>query len=384
MKHAILVSAGERSGDIHAANLIGNLKTIDPDLAFFGIGGEKMRDAGIELVERMDRLSIIGVSGIVSNLARIRGIYKRILQRVGENPPLCAILVDYPGFNLILARALKKRGIPVIYYITPQIWAWGAFRMRTIKKYVDKAIVILAFEERIFRERGIDAVFVGHPILDSEKKEIPDRRSLGLDENRTTIALLPGSRESEIKSLLPLMLKTSDILSKKRPLQFILLQSSGVSGSVYDRIIKTSRLFPAVIKDDTRGCLSVSDFVFTASGTATLECAIMEKPALITYKLPFLSFCLAKIFAKTKKPIIEKKRRIGLVNIIAGRLVIPEILQYAATPHRLASEILSIISSEKKMKKQVEGLRLVKNTLGLAGASKRAAGIINDFLKQRL
>jgi len=381
MNNSILISAGERSGDIHAANLIENLKKLDPDLDFFGIGSEKMQSAGVELVERMDRLSIIGFSGIASNLGRIRGIYNKILEKVKKNPPLGAILVDYPGFNLILARALKKRGIPVIYYITPQVWAWGAFRIRTIKKCVDKAIVILAFEEKIFRDHGIDATFVGHPILDSEKKGSPGRKSLGLDENKTTLALLPGSRESEVKNLLPVMLGAAAVMLKKRQsLQFILLESSGVSDDIYSNILKGCRISPAIIKDDTRGCLSISDFVFTASGTATLECAIMEKPALVTYKLPFLSFCLAKIFAKTKKPIVGKKRRIGLVNIIAGKLVVPEILQYAATPQRLASEALSIISSGEKMKKQVEGLRQVKNALGPNGASARAAKIINDFL----
>ena len=380
MKHTVLISAGERSGDIHAANLVGNLKKINPDLDFFGIGGEKMQNAGVELVERMDRLSIIGVSGIASNLGRIRGIYKRILDRAKEIPPRCAILVDYPGFNLILAWALKKRGVPVIYYITPQVWAWGAFRIGIIKKCVDKAIVILAFEEKIFRDHGIDAAFVGHPILDSEKKDSPGRKSLGLDENKTTLALLPGSRESEVKNLLPVMLEAAIIISKKRPVQFILLKSSGVSDDIYSRLLKRCRVTPAIIKDDTRGCLSISDFVLTASGTATLECAIMGKPALITYKLPLLSFCVAKVFAKTKKPIVEKKRRIGLVNIIAGKLVVPEILQYAAVPRRLASEVLTIISSGEKMEKQVEGLRQVKNALGTPGASGRAARIINDFL----
>ena len=341
-----------------------------------------MRGAGVELVEKMDRLSIIGISGIASNLLRIHGIYKRLLDRAKKNPPHCAVLVDYPGFNLILARSLKKMGIPVVYYITPQVWAWGAFRIGAIKKYVDKAIVILAFEEKIFRDIGIDAVFVGHPILDGEKKDPSDRKALGLDENRTTIALLPGSRESEVKNLLGVMLETAFIMSKERPLQFILLKSSGVSDDTYGRILKKYRVSPAIIKDNTRGCLAISDFVFTASGTATLECAIMEKPALITYKLPFLSFCIAKIFAKTKKPLIGKNRCIGLVNIIAGKRVVPEILQYEAAPRRLAFEILSVISSGEKMKKQAEGLRQVKNALGPPGASGRAAKIINDFIQK--
>ncbi|MGB2706067.1 MAG: lipid-A-disaccharide synthase, partial [Candidatus Omnitrophota bacterium] len=376
MKHAILISAGERSGDIHAANLVGNLKKLNPDLDFFGIGGGKMGAQGVDLVERMDKLSIIGLSGIVSNLGRIRSIYKRILDRVKKDPPRAAILVDYPGFNLILARALKKRGIPVIYYITPQVWAWGAFRIRSIKKYVDKAIVILAFEEKIFQNYGINATFVGHPILDGGK-DLPEVKLLGLDENKTTVALLPGSRAQEVKNLLPLMLEAAGLISKEKSVQFVLLESSGVSNDIYEAILKKYPISPALIKDNTRGCLSIADFVLTASGTATLECAIMERPALITYKLSFLSFVLAKIFAKTKTPIIEKKRRIGLVNIIAGKVVLPEILQYSATPRRLASEVLSIISSKEKMERQIEELRRVKNALGSPGASFRAARIVN-------
>lgn len=374
MTKRVLISAGETSGDMHAANLANNLKKLDPDLEFFGIGAKKMEEAGVDLVERMDRFAIIGVWEAIVRLADIRRLYEKLLKRTGKTRPDVAILIDYPGFNLTLARKLKKTGIRVVYYITPQVWAWGGFRIHMIKKYVDKALVILRFEEALFKKHGVDAVFVGHPLLDREvSKSSLDRESLHLAKDKFTIALLPGSRESEVKTLLPLMLKTASLIQKEKEVQFVLLKSSGVDEKIYAGALEKSGLSIAVIKEDTYGCLSLCDFVFVASGTATLESAIMEKPMLITYKTSFLTSLLFKIFART--------RFIGLVNVIAGREISPEILQYDATAPNLASGILSIISSKEKMEKQVQDLRQVKHVLGTPGASLRAAREILGFIK---
>lgn len=371
IKH-ILVSAGEVSGDIHAANLVKKLKELNPKLDFFGIGGEKMEQAGVELIERMDKFSIVGIWEALIELGNIRKIYKKIIEEIGIKKPDMAILIDYPGFNLMLAKELKKRGIKTIYYITPQVWAWGGFRIHLLKKYIDKAIVILKFEEELFKKYGIDAVFVGHPLLDRKPEIRLNKKSLNLDEEKFTIALLPGSRQSEVRKLLPLMLKTAEFISRKKEVQFVLLKNSVVDDKIYDGELKKSNLRITKILDDSYGCLSISDFVFLASGTATLESAIMEKPMLITYKTSFLTAILFKFFAKT--------RRLGLVNIIAEREIVPEILQYDAKPKYLASGILSIISSKEKMEKQVQDLRQVKSVLGTAGASLRAARIIESSI----
>lgn len=379
MKNPILVSAGETSGDIHAANLIKNLKTLNPNLRFFGIGAERMEAGGVDLVQRMDKFSVVGTWEALVKLGGIRKVYKKLMEKAKKEKPTVAILIDYPGFNLTLARGLKKMGVKVVYYITPQVWAWGGFRVHLIKKYVDKAIVILRFEEGFFKKYGIDAAFVGHPLLDREPVSPgPDKKSLGLDAEKFTIALLPGSREKEVREILPLMLEASVLIAKKKDVQFILLKTSGVDEASYEGVLKKSRVPLSIIKDDTYGCLSISDFVFTASGTATLENVIMEKPMLITYKTSFLTFLLFKIFAKT--PRFTKRSCIGLVNIIAGKEVVPEILQYDAKPKNLASGILGIISSKEKMEKQVQDLRQVKHALGTSGASLRAARIIEGFI----
>jgi len=373
MKKNILIIAGETSGDIHASNLIKNLKTLSAELSFFGIGGKRMLKEGVTLIEDIEKLSIIGVSEIFAKLKYIRRAYKKVIAFTEKTPPDVVILVDYPGFNLAIAKALKRKGLKIIYYITPQVWAWGESRICTIKKYVDKAIVILKFEEDLFKSHKIDATFVGHPLLDIAKVDVlPDKKSLGLDKERLVMALLPGSRESEIKRLLPVMLKTAKLISKEENFQFLLLQSSDVSEKVYEKILERSDLRPAIIKDNTYACLGLSDFVFTSSGTATLETAIMERPMLITYKTSFLTALFFKIFARTSL--------IGLVNIIAEREIVPEILQYDAKPKRLASEIIKIISSDDKIIEQIQNLRQVKHLLGTPGASLRAARIIERAL----
>ena len=261
----ILIVAGETSGDIHASNLINNLKKLNSNLSFFGIGGPRMKKEGVTLLYGMENLSIIGVSEIFAKLKDVRSAFKKITAEIKKGATSCAILVDYPGFNLALSKVLKKNKIPVIYYITPQVWAWGKFRLRSIKANIDKAIVIFNFEEKLFRDYGIDATFAGHPLLDRKTDENNlERTSLGLDADKMTIALLPGSRDQEVKRLLPFMLKTAYLISQKKDVQFVLLKSSSVSEKIYDELSKESKTPIKVVKDNTYGCLGVSDFVFTS------------------------------------------------------------------------------------------------------------------------
>jgi len=377
MKDNILIVTGETSGDIHAANLVKSLKQIDSNLHFYGMGGKRMEEVGVELTERMERLSIIGVAEIFTKLKEIRSAFKKIMAKVESHPPKVAILIDYPGFNLTLAKMLKRKGVFVVYYITPQVWAWGGFRIHFIKKFVDKAIVILKFEEDLFKKYGIDATFVGHPLLDSLKSDIKaDRKAYNLDDKKMTIALLPGSRESEVKRILPLMTETAKRLVQKKDVQFVLLKTSSVDENIYNDVLKNSNLPLAFMKDKTQECLAMSDFVFLSSGTATLESAIMERPMLITYRITFSTFLLFKIFSRVGNTI-------GLVNIIAKRNIVPEIAQYDASPDSLSKGILSVISSKNKMDEQVKYLREIKQVLGSPGVSLRAAHIVEEIIKRQ-
>jgi len=375
MNKKVLIIAGETSGDIHAANLVKNLKSINPLFHFFGIGGPRMESAGVEIIERMENISVVGIWEVLAHLKDIHTAYAKVIKRISESPPDVVILIDYPGFNLTLAKAVKKKHIPIIYYITPQVWAWGKSRLHTIKRCIDKAIVILKFEEALFKKHGIDATFVGHPLLDREPKAMTENlKSLGLDEGKMTVALLPGSRNTEVKKMFLIMLKTAQLIKNKKDVQFILLKSSNVKEALYDEATKRCPLKIAVIKDDTHTCLSLSDFALTSSGTATLESAIMEKPMVITYRTSFLTALLFRLFADI--------RNIGLVNIIAGKEVSPELLQYDATPENLSRMVLSIITSPEKLEKQTRELKKVKESLGTSGASERAAKIISNFLNK--
>lgn len=373
MKKRILISAGESSGDLHAANLIKELNLLNPSLEYFGIGCDKMESMGVRILERMDSLSIVGVWEVFSKLKFIRNLFEKFNKEISKGRVDLAILVDYPGFNLILAKMLKKRNIPCIYYITPQIWAWGAWRIKALRRYIKKALTILKFEEDLLKQNRIDATFVGHPLIDEHYEFIPTRdakSSLGLNPDIFAIALLPGSRDLEVERMLPVMLKTAGLIKKAKDVQFIISQSPNVDEKIYKRICKG---FDArLVNSNIYKSLNAADFVFASSGTVTLQAAIAEKPMLITYITSSFTYLLGKIFVKIPY--------LGLVNIIAKKFIVPEMLQYEARPKRLAQKILQIISSENEMNNMRGELRRVKNSLGSPGASKRAAQIINKIL----
>jgi len=373
MPKRILVSAGESSGDLHASNLIKELKHLNGDLEFFGIGCNKMESVGVHLLKRMDSLSIVGVWEIFSKLRIIRDIFKKIELETEKNKTDLAILVDYPGFNLLLAKMLNKKGIPCIYYITPQMWAWGDWRIKKFKSYIKKALVIFKFEEDFMTHHGVPATFVGHPLLDEPYKPVPTKEAkanLGIKPDKFTIALLPGSRSLEVKTILPKMFCAARLIKKEKDVQFILSQSPNVKESAYGSIPKD--LDVTVVKSDIHKCLDAADFVFTSSGTVTLQIAIAEKPLVITYITSLLTYVMGRMVIKIPY--------LGLVNIIARKPVAPELIQWEANPRNMASNILKIISSPEKMKEMKEELKRVKLSLGGPGASRRAAGIINDFL----
>ena len=373
----ILIIAGEPSGDLHASNLVKDLKALNPDLKFFGLGGSLSKKAGVECVFDISKLALVGLAEVLKKIFTVGGVYKGVLHRVDLERPDLAILVDYPGFNLRLAGELKKRSIPVIYYISPQVWAWGRDRVKIIKRCVKKIIVFFKFEEELYKTYGIDSEFVGHPLLDTVKvsrNKGDTLKSYGLSEDKLTIALLPGSRTNEINAILPVMVRTAKLISERmKKVQFVIAKYADLPMALYEETVKNSGLDIKIAEGDTYNVVAASDFAIVTSGTATLETAIIGTPLVIVYKAKLLTYILYKFVATI--PFL------GIVNIIANREIAPEFLQYDATPQNISETILSILADDKKLKAMREDLASVRSSLGSPGAGKRAAQAILPFIR---
>ncbi len=371
MGKKILIVAGEASSDLHAANLVKEIRAFMPGVEFFGLGGAKMERQGVRLYANIVDLAVVGFVEVLKNIRKFKAIFNQLLREVDKLNPNLAILIDYPGFNLRLAAELKKRNIPIVYYISPQVWAWGRNRINLIKRLIKRMIVIFKFEEELYKGKGVPVSFVGHPFLDN----VASGSTLNLPTGRTTFALLPGSREMEVKRLLPLMLESAKIIREKIPnSQFLILRSSTVGEELFNRILTNYQLPVYIFNDKTYEGLASSDFALVASGSATLESAILEKPFVIIYKVSWLSWlCLRAVI---QIPYI------GLVNIVAGRRIIEEFIQYQARPKRIANYIIETLSNPRKMTALKNELSRVKLLLGEKGASKRAAGIIAGLSAQ--
>lgn len=373
----IIIVAGEASGDLHASHLVAAIRDLLPETRFFGLGGSRMRAEGVEIFYDLTTLSVVGFFEVIKHLKTIREIFNLLLEKIEEIKPDCAILVDYPGFNLRLAQQLKKRNIKVIYYISPQIWAWGLRRVHLIKKVVDKMIVILKFEEELYRKYGIAASFVGHPLLDIAKPTIPKSQflqSVGLAPNKTTVALLPGSRNKEVERLLPIMLQVGKIIRHRNPqIQFVLLRASSITNQIFKKCLSAIDFPLASAENQTYNGLNASEAAIVTSGTATLETAILQKPMVVIYKVSFLTWIFIKRMIKIPY--------IGLVNVVAGKKIVPECLQYRASPEIIADHILEILDQSKFPDLKNE-LSKIRDVLGKEGASNRAAKIVVEELNQ--
>ncbi len=333
-----------------------------------------MQNAGIEIYCNFLDLAVVGFWEVVKNLKKFKAIFRMLCQKLDEVKPDAVILIDYPGFNLRFAREVKKRNIKLIYYISPQVWAWGKNRIELIKKLVDKMIVIFKFEEELYKTHSINAIFVGHPLLDivkpaQEKTEL--LKKFGLSPDKKTIALLPGSRIVEVKRHLPIFLETCKILSKKLGnLQFVVSKSPFLPENLFSPCLNPYPLTLTPIPNSYE-CIELADFVLVASGTATLETAILEKPLVVIYKTSFLTWLIAK--PQIKIPYI------GLVNVVAGKKIVPEFIQFGARPKRIAQKVLNLLNSPEE-KTIREDLIRIKENLGEPGATERAARIILSFI----
>lgn len=378
----IFIIAGEASGDLHGAHLVNALKKIDSNLNFNGAGGHLMKKAGVNLYYNLADISVVGFWEVIKNLKKFKAVFKLLCKKLDELNPDAVILIDYPGFNLRFAEEVKKRNVKLIYYISPQVWAWGKKRIELIKKCVDKMLVIFKFEEELYKSCGVNATFIGHPLLDivkpsSEKAKI--FKELDLSPEKKTIALLPGSRESEVKRHLPLMLETAKIIQEKLPqAQFILSRFPTLCKNLFHSYIThytclaDRQALNIKQLDNSYDCISAADFVLVASGTATLETAILEKPMAIIYKTSFLTWLIAK--SQIKIPYI------GLVNVVLGKKAVPEFIQYGTRPKEIAKATIDLLNDQKKLDDIKNSFLELKEILGKGGASENAARIILEFI----
>lgn len=373
--HLILI-AGEASGDLHGAHLVEALKAQNPSLIFSGLGGEKMKNAGVTLVHDLTKLAVVGFVEVLKHYREFKKIFDLTLEHIRRVRPAAVIFIDYPGFNLRLAREVKKLGIKTIYYISPQVWAWKKNRVFAIQRDIDKMLVIFKFEEDFYQRFGIKVSYVGHPLIDAIQDLIPKEKICGrlnLDENKLTLGLLPGSRVKEIERHMPLLLQTAAYLKAKYPMmQFVLIKAPTIERRLLDNYLKDISLPIAVAEHDQYSVINACHLCVVASGTATLETAILEKPMVVIYKTSFFTWLLAKLFIKIPD--------IGLVNVVAQKRIVPECVQYQATPKNVAVELEKIFTDETRIAEIKIELKNMRRQLDQGGASDRAAGEILSVL----
>ena len=369
-----MIVAGEASGDMRAAGIVRALK--NTGMRFSGVGGTHMADCGVELFANIHDLAVIGIGDVIKNFNRIKQVFDRVLKRMDKDRPDAVLLVDYPGFNLRLAREIKKRGIKVIYYVSPQVWAWQENRVKAIKTLVDRMLVLFPFEKDIYAKYGMAVDYVGHPLVDEVVLTQPPasiRASLGFKPTEKIIGLMPGSRPQEIKRHLPVMLNTAEILAKQNSAyRFLLLRSESIPMAMIERPLYRSRAKVMVHDGPTYDGMGIMDLGIVASGTATLETGLLLKPMVIMYKTTPFTYWLGKMLIKL--PFI------GLVNVVAGKKVIEEFIQDQATPQNIAAAVQKILSSPEAYGRLTNELAVLKASLGSPGASLRAARIIQDEL----
>jgi len=373
-----MVVAGEASGDMHAASLVKALQRLDTKLRFYGVGGEKLREAGVELSANAADMAVVGLTEVFLKLPFILKVMKRLTKSWSVEKPAALILVDYPDFNLRLARRAHARGIKVFYYISPQVWAWRKGRLNTIRDHVDKMAVILPFEETLYRQAGIDADFVGHPLLDMVppvSTQASAREKIGLPPEICTVSLLPGSRPGEVARLLPLCLKAAEEMQRHREIRFVLPLASTLSPDFVSGIIARHQVKVSLVSDAIYDVLAASDLAIVASGTATLEAALLETPMIVIYRVSRLSYLLGRMFIQVKN--------IGLVNIMAGTTIVPELIQGTASPERIASLATALLDDPEARTKMKAALSRIKQQLGMPGAAERAARLVGELLKRR-
>ncbi|NOY52860.1 MAG: lipid-A-disaccharide synthase [Deltaproteobacteria bacterium] len=372
----IMIIAGEASGDLHASHLVRKMTEVEPQLNFFGVGGQKMEAAGVQLIFANHEIAVTGFSEVLSKIGKIRKAYRAVRKTLRDRPPDLLILLDFPDFNLRVAKMAKKMGIPVLYYISPQVWAWRRNRIGLIRKLVEKIMVVLPFEASLYGEKGI---FVGHPLLDivtpsQTPGEIMDH--LGIQRGSPVVTLLPGSRKNEVDKLLPVMVEAAHMIRERiTDVQFVLPIASTISKEDVTVLLEDALVPIIPVQEQAYDALSVSDFAIVASGTATLETAILGVPMLILYRMSALTYALARRLVRVP--------HIGLINMVAGKRIVPELIQSEVTPNHIMEETLQVLENGEYAAQISRKLREAVIKLGSPGTSARAARIAIDLLEEK-
>jgi lipid-A-disaccharide synthase len=362
----VMIIAGEASGDLHGSGVVRELKRLSPTVEVYGVGGDKMKHEGMDLIYHINELGFMGFKEVLKHLPLIKTMEHTLEQIVKFKRPDVLMLIDYPGFNLRFARIAKRYDVKIVYYISPQVWAWHSSRVKKIRSLVDKMLVILPFEADFYRAEQINAEFVGHPLLEVLESKL-DRKNFckrfSLDDQKPIVALLPGSRKQEIDSIFPEMLSAARLISRQNNAEIVV----GLAPTLEEEYFRTLYDLKGVhfIKGLTYEVMANADFAFVTSGTATLETACFGTPMFVVYKTSWPTYLIGRTLVHIMN--------IGLVNIVAGKMIAPEFIQCKATAKRMAKSAMSLLNDTKRLEDMKAELSQVKVMLGTVGASRRVA-----------
>lgn len=374
----VMISVGEASGDLHGASVAAALKQLQPDIKLFGMGGQAMRSAGVDIVYDIADLGVIGFVEVVKNLPRLFKLRDSLIELINSEQPDVLVIIDYPDFNMRLAQKAKALGVPVVSYISPSAWAWRKGRAKDVAGIVDRLAAIFPFEADVYREAGANVTFVGHPLLDIVKPELSGQQAYDFfqaSQAHPVILLLPGSRTQEIVNLLPVMLAAAEKIVEEVPdCQFYLPVASTISREMLQDMLNHYRIHVTLTNERTYDLMTIANAAIAASGTVTLEAALLGLPSVVIYKMNALTYLLGKLLVKIP--------HISLPNIIAGRQIIPELLQAEVTPAKVAQAVLAMLDGDEKNRLQ-QDLEEVRLKLGEPGAVERVARVILEVAETK-
>ncbi|WP_018173960.1 MULTISPECIES: lipid-A-disaccharide synthase [unclassified Thioalkalivibrio] len=378
MRRHVVICAGESSGDALGAGLVRELAILEPEVRYSGMGGAQMRDAGVETLIDVEELAVVGLVDVLVNYPRLRRLFRRMGTHLEHNRPDLLVLVDYVEFNLRLAAHARRLGIPVLFYVSPQLWAWRSGRIRRIQQCVDAMAVLFPFETEIYERAGVPVRYVGNPLVDRvQEPTVPLAERIAVAEDERVIGLLPGSRSGELKRHWPLLVEAARRMHGKEPaLRFVVALAPGVDPSRLDALAPRDGLPISFVsgEEGAHALMAGADLLLIASGTATLEAGLLQAPMLVFYRMGGFSHA---VFSR-----LVRLENIALVNIVAGERLVPEYLQRQANPERLASDALDLLRHPERLGAMRESLASIRERLGDGGADRRIAEMARELLNE--